>query len=168
MKLSRAVGFLIVSLLAPLPAAAEERIFDSGPGILRDPAVLACFAQLVREGEYGFRNFDSAAFLVPHADQSFGCIEWPQTHEFKVARWRGPMPPGVVAVAHTHPLSSPDPSPDNIYEARRIGMPIFILTPNLIRVVHADGRVETLVCRRMWVQAAETSRAITRLEFSTR
>jgi hypothetical protein len=161
MKLRRAVGFLIVSLLAPLAGAAEERIFDSGPGILRDPAVLACFAQLVREGEYGFRNFERAAFLISQADHSLQCIHWPSTHELKQARWSGPMPAGVVAVAHTHPLSSPNASPDDVHEARRIGMPIFILTPNLIKVVHADGRVETLVCR-MWIRAAETSVALGR------
>jgi hypothetical protein len=164
MRLTGAVGFVVLSILAPLSTTAAEPTFE----ILGDPSVLRCFARLVSDGGYGFRPSERAAFLVLEADQSLACIYWPATHEFKEARWRGPMPQGVVALAHTHPLSSPDASTDDINEARRIGMPIFILTPNLIRVVHADGRVETLVCCRVWVQAVETSGASAARRHSSR
>jgi hypothetical protein len=121
------------------------RAFDDSAAILHDRSVLACFSRLVRRSYSGFATSESAAFLVSQADGSLRCVDWPPTAEFKKARWSGPMPKGVVAAAHTHPLSVPYPSPDDITEARRTRMPIFVLTPNMINVVHADGRAETLV-----------------------
>jgi len=64
-------------------------------------------------------------------------------------------------MAHTHPLSSPFASPDDVKLARRIRMPIFVLTPNMVRVVHADGRVETLVDCKQWIPP-EVALTITR------
>jgi hypothetical protein len=41
------------------------------------------------------------------------------TNGFKVAHWSGPKLAGVVAVAHTRPVRSPYPSPDDVEQARR-------------------------------------------------
>jgi len=120
------------------------RTFDDGPAILRDRAALVCFSGLVIRSYAGFAKSESAAFLVLHPDGTLQCINWPSTGDFKQAHWSGPLPDGVVASAHTHPLSSPFPSPQDISEAQRVRMPIFVLTPNMINVVHVDGRVETL------------------------
>ena len=154
MKEATRAVLLIICVMPTLPMNAEQRVFDSGAGVLRDSTVIACFAHLVSGALYGFGTFEKAAFLVLQADHPVRCIDWPSTHEFKQARWSGPMPAGVVAVAHTHPLSSPDASPDDIKLARRIGMPIFVLTPDIVSVIHADGRVETLVYHKPWILAA--------------
>ena len=135
--------FMFVSVLL----GGSGRRFEDGPAILRDRSVLVCFSQLVKRSFSGFATFESAAFLVMQDDRSIQCIDWPKTHDFKQTRWSGPLPTGVVAMAHTHPLSSPFPSPQDIAEAQRAGMPIFVLTPNMINVVHADGRAETLTYR---------------------
>ncbi len=127
--------------------------FDDGPSILHNRSALVCFSHLVRRSYSGFATSESAAFLVLKADHSIQCIDWPSSNAFKQARWSGPFPAGVVALAHTHPLSSPYPSPDDIAQAQRIVMPIFVLTPNMINVIHADGRVETLTYRT-WTVAA--------------
>ena len=159
MKITRLVLPSILSVLASLLTCADDgyaqvsaqRTFDDGPGVLRQPSVIVCFAHLVSGALYGFGTFEKAAFLVLQTDHSVRCVDWPSTHEFKQAQWSGPMPAGVVAVAHTHPSSSPDASPDDIKLARRIRMPIFVLTPDIVSVIHADGRVETLVFHKPWI-----------------
>jgi hypothetical protein len=137
---------LLVGMLFQLPSmSADERsFFDDGPAVLRDPAVVACFVQVLRAGAYGGRNTERAAFLVVQADRSLECRDWPATHGFREARWVGPLPEGVVAVAHTHPQSFPDPSDQDLSEARRLGIPIFVLTPKIVTVAHSDGHRETL------------------------
>jgi len=156
-KITRLALPSILCTLASLLACADGYAFDDGPGVLRDPTVIACFAHLVRSALGGFATFEKAAFLALRADHSVQCIDWPSTREFKQAQWSGPMPSGVVAVAHTHPLSSPFASPDDVKLARRIRMPIFVLTPNMVSVVHADGRVEMLVYGKEWISALRKS-----------
>lgn len=152
MKIKKRVltSIVFASLLYGCHGFAQP--FDDGPAILRDHSVLVCFSQLVRRSYSGFATSESAAFLVTQADGSIQCIDWPTTRDFKQARWSGPLPDGVVAMAHTHPLSSPFPSPEDMAEARRVGMPIYVLTPNMINVVHADGRAETLVYKTWTVR----------------
>ncbi len=137
---------LLVGMLLPSPSmfAGDRSFFDDGPGVLRDPAVVACFVHVLQAGAYGGRQTERAAFLVMEADRSLQCRDWPATHEFREARWVGPLPEGVVAVAHTHPLSFPDPSDQDLSEARRLGIPIFVLTPKIVTVAHSDGHRETL------------------------
>ncbi len=131
-------------LLSPSLFAGGRSFYDDGPGVLRDPSVVACFVHVLRAGAYGGRNTERAAFLVVQVDHSLQCRDWPATHEFREARWVGPLPEGVVAVAHTHPQSFPDPSDQDLREASRLGIPIFVLTPKIVTVAHSDGHRETL------------------------
>jgi len=131
-------------LLSPSMFAADRPFFDEGPGVLRDPDVVACLVHVLQAGAYGSRETERAAFLVVQADQTLECRDWPATHAFREARWVGPLPEGVVAVAHTHPVSFPDPSDQDLSEARRLGIPIFVLTPKIVTVAHSDGHRETL------------------------
>lgn len=151
--------FMFISLVSCLK---DGYAFDDGSGVLRDRSALVCFAHLVKQSYSGFATFESAAFLVLQADHSLRCIDWPSTHGFKQAQWSGPMPAGVVAMAHTHPLSTPFASPDDIKLAKRIGMPIFVLTPNMISVIHADGRVETLTYRPWTAGAGKVEESVRR------
>jgi hypothetical protein len=143
----------ILSVTAPM-WADDRLILDDGPGILRDPAVLSCFTHLLSESGYGARNSERAAFLVAQKDRSIQCLDWPATQEFREARWSGPVPAGVVALAHTHPPSFPYPSDQDVEEAKRLGMPIFVLTPKIVSVVHVTGRRETLAYRAEWIRGA--------------
>jgi hypothetical protein len=72
-------------------------------------------------------------------DQTFECIYWPATHEFKRGHWSGSFPDRTIAIAHTHLFSSPHASPEDRREAQRIAMPIFVISPRFISVIHADG-----------------------------
>jgi hypothetical protein len=151
-------GVLIICVMVSLPMKAEQRVFDTGAGVLHDTTLLVCFAHLMSEARYGFASVERAAFLVLDADRSVRCIDWPPMQEFKEARWNGPIPNGTVAIAHTHPFSSPYPSPDDRREARHIGMPIFVLSPQIITLIHRDGREETLACCKVWLVSDRKSR----------
>jgi proteasome lid subunit RPN8/RPN11 len=80
-------------------------------------------------------------------------VEWPAGNDFRMARWSGPRPRGVVAIAHTHPRAFPAPSDADIDQAKRAGMSIFVLTPTSIRVIHADGRTERLADSAEWIES---------------
>jgi proteasome lid subunit RPN8/RPN11 len=147
---TRALLLVTISLITNVPAHAQRGLLTSDSDLFRDLSVQACFANLMREARSGFTSEESAAFVVMNADGALRCIDWPATHAFKEAHWKGPIPAGVVAMAHTHPLRSPYPSVDDRNEAVRIGMPIFVLSPQIISLVHRNGDEETLLCCKVW------------------
>ena len=118
---TRALVLTAICLVTNLPLQAEQRISSSEADVLHDPSVVACFAHLLREAGFGFAPVERAAFVFMNADGEFRCLDWPPTHQFKAAHWNGPIPVGVVALAHTHPVVSPYPSVDDRDEAVRIG-----------------------------------------------
>ena len=150
----RALLLTVICLVTNIPLKAEQRISTSEADVLHDPSVLACFAHLLREAGFGFAPVERAAFVFMNADGEFRCLDWPATHQFKAAHWKGPIPVGVVAIAHTHPVASPYPSVDDRNEAVRIGMPIFVISPQIISVVQRNGREETLMCCKVWSERA--------------
>jgi hypothetical protein len=127
-------------------------VFSAGPAALRDRAVVQCFAQLVRNAKLGRVDSERAAFLVLH-EEGVECMEWPAGNDFRMARWSGPRPRGVVAIAHTHPLAFPAPSDGDIDQAKRSGISIFVLTAMSVRVIHADGRTERLADNAEWMES---------------
>jgi JAB domain-containing protein similar to deubiquitination enzymes len=93
-----------------------------------------CFAAVLKEGGYGFRNEERAAFLVARADGSYDCAMWPRTNGVERTQWDGVIPPGTVAIAHTHPRAKPLPSQQDMRESKRLGMPIYVVTPSGVTV----------------------------------
>jgi hypothetical protein len=126
-------------------------VFQPGPAALRDKAVVDCFAHLLRDAKLGSVDTERAAFLVLEPE-GIRCVDWPVTNDFRSARWSGPRPAGVVAVAHTHPDRFPYPSKEDIDQAERTSIPIFVLTPRMIHVIHADRRAEILARTADWAQ----------------
>jgi proteasome lid subunit RPN8/RPN11 len=147
---TRALLLTAICLITDVPAHAQQRILLAESELIHDRSLLVCFAHLMGEARSGFAPEESAAFIVMSADGAFRCIDWPSTHGFKEARWKGPIPSGVVAMAHTHPLASPYPSVDDRNEAVRIGMPIFVLSPQIVSLVRRNGDEKTLLCCKVW------------------
>ena len=56
-----------------------------------------------------------------------------------------------MAVAHTHPAQSPDASVHDCDEARRLGMPIFVLTPESVVLIDARDGLPQSIARRGWL-----------------
>jgi hypothetical protein len=53
-----------------------------------------------------------------------------------------------VAIAHTHPANLPDASHHDCDEARRLGIPMFVLTPQSVVLIGSrDGRAERIASR---------------------
>src|SRR5258708_6123940 len=74
-------------------------------------------------------DFEQAAFIIRHQDGGLSTIDWPSGHLFRKASWSGPVPPGTIAIIHTHPLRMPRPSQIDMVEATRTGLTIYAVTP---------------------------------------
>jgi len=86
-------------------------------------------------------DYEIAAFAVRAADGSVSLVFWSDTRRFHGAQWSGRLPDGVVAVLHTHPYRSPLPSLRDAAEARRLGLPFYVVSRGALSVVEPDGRV---------------------------
>lgn len=119
--------------------------------LVADPTALDMFSRVLRLGLFGFRDEESAAFIVKRNDQ-LQCIIWPPTNEFHRASYRQALPEGVVAIVHTHPMSSPRPSSVDRETAQRLGIPIYAINLANIYQVDALGRVIAHVRNRQWAR----------------
>ncbi len=90
-------------------------------------------------------RYDSerAAFLVRRVDGRLVVVAWPAGGPAD-AEYRGRIPLGCVAVIHTHPSRTPQPSRRDIAEARRIGIPIVVITSQSVTVAMPTGATAQL------------------------
>ncbi|MGH9458509.1 MAG: hypothetical protein ACRD2J_12830 [Thermoanaerobaculia bacterium] len=114
------------------------------PALELDTADVALLADLLAEGGYGRLPIERAAFLVLTPGGERRCVLWPVTAELRAARFRGTIPPGTFAIAHTHPLDQPNPSPGDIATAESLGLPVIVITPRRIAAAVPFGGTEVL------------------------
>ena len=122
-----------------------------------DPLIRASFAELVRQGGYGSWATEEAAFVIRGDDGGYRLVVWRSEREVLRRTYRGAIPRGAVAIVHTHPRERPYGSPADQQTARRLAMPVFVLTPLNIVVVTPDGRNVALVRNETWVLSAAGS-----------
>jgi hypothetical protein len=103
---------------------------------------------------------ETAAFLVRDTAGDLQCLLWPETNEYQKQTFPGELPPRTVAVIHTHPETLPNPSKADIEQARRLGLPLFVLTRQRVTAVDAEGNVVPVVARSLWA----TERPLQRCE----
>jgi hypothetical protein len=106
-------------MLALLLAASLE---------LASPQALYWYDQLLAEGGYGRFDRERAAFLIREAGGTLTLAPWPHG-SFRHASFRGAIPPRTIAILHTHPANAPQPSAQDRAEAKRLGIPIVVITP---------------------------------------
>lgn len=124
-------GLLVLLLFISLRVeAADLRRYSA---IVDDPDAIACFDRLVRLAGYGRRSDERAAFLVER-DGRIACVAWPSRNEYQAASWESAWPEGVIAIAHTHPRELPLPSANDRREARRLQLPVIVLTPGRLEI----------------------------------
>jgi len=126
-----------------------------GAELVAQPNVAACFAALLKLGGYGKRPQERAAFLVLHADRTFGCVVWPATFGYRSERWSGPIPDGTIAIVHTHPEPEPEPSSFDVAEAKRIGVPIVVLTTHAVTAAYPSARATVTLAGNDWTSRGE-------------
>jgi proteasome lid subunit RPN8/RPN11 len=52
---------------------------------------------------------------------------WEEPSEYRRASWNRRIPEGTVAVIHTHPADSPEPSSHDFAEAARLDAPVIVV-----------------------------------------
>jgi hypothetical protein len=121
--------------------------------IMQNREVTSGFATLVKNAGYGRRADEQAGFLVVDDAGHFRVVSWPVSNRHHAQEWRGAIPDGTIAVAHTHPVESPYASVHDCDEARRLGMPIFVLTPESVVLIDARNGLPQPIARRGWLDA---------------
>jgi proteasome lid subunit RPN8/RPN11 len=123
----------------------------------RNPDAIAALSDLARQGAEQKRDIEVAAFLVQESDGTISCLRWPVSEETLIARFKGQIPPRVVAVAHTHPRWNPQPTRWDIDEARRTGLPIYVLTRYDVYVIDpSSGESIHVIERQNWTSRTST------------
>ena len=87
---------------------------------------------------------EAAAFLVGRSDGALDLVHWPRSRTYRSAHWNGPLPQDTLAIIHTHPSKVPYPSLQDRAEARRLGLPIYVVSPRLLCTAETDG---TTTCK---------------------
>jgi proteasome lid subunit RPN8/RPN11 len=98
---------------------------------------------------------EAAAFITCSSNGTFDTRRWPITNYYEKQVFNGALPADVVAIVHTHPpYSTARPSPGDIAQAKRLGMPVYVLTRWSIYFADASGNVIRVVEARNWVSDA--------------
>ena len=94
---------------------------------------------LWKKGGYGSNATERSEWIIKNGN-NYGSVPWPWSAEVGKETWKGPLPVGTVAIAHTHPdKSSPKPSTTGGNTGRgdqgtadKIGLPVYVVTRNAI------------------------------------
>jgi hypothetical protein len=84
--------------------------------------------ELLRDARWGTGRFEQAAFAVVDNDHRIRFIRWRVRGTETRAHYVGPVPPNAIAIVHTHPNRLPEPSRDDGAVAKRLGMPVYVVT----------------------------------------
>ena len=113
-----------------------------------DPEVRKAMWRLMEETHYGFGETEEAMFIVRAEDGRLSFVRWTSLGQPLKARWTGAIPPGTIAIAHTHPNSRPRPSEVDAATARRLGLPVYVITQS--RITRTLGGDSATVVRGEW------------------
>lgn len=158
MRPSRRLVLILLVLCGVMETRAQERAhsgrFDLREA-LEDDRVLGLFADLAWNATRRGGSVEAAAFLIADPERGMECRIWPHSAAKRRESFRGVIPPGTVAIVHTHPNGIPRPSRADVAEAKRIGLPIYVLSRIDIWAVNsADGAEVPLVERKNWIAKA--------------
>lgn len=130
----------------PPPIRLTEE--PEGPAILlEDRGVLALFEDLFRRAMMGSQDIERAAFLTIENGR-FACLLWPASRDFRRETFKGTIPPGTVAIVHTHPNRVAKASVQDRATAKQTGLPLFTITWSNITIVDPLTGIETWPVRR--------------------
>ena len=132
---------VLVTMLATTTAASANEL-------IADHRALTQSWELLRAADYGQSTKERAAFLVRDENGGLKLVPWEFGAESMRATYRGSIPEGTVAIVHTHPNALPYPSRGDKELARRLALPVYVLTRH--SVSFTDGSKTELVARGDW------------------
>jgi hypothetical protein len=116
-----------------------------------DPRFLAVLQDIAHRGAFQIDQQEVAAFLVRDANGTISSVMWPHSADRRSEHYDGAIPAGTVAIAHTHPWQADQhPSRGDVEQARKIGLPIYVVTRSNLYVVDSSGEVIELFARTNW------------------
>jgi hypothetical protein len=107
-------------------------------GDLCSPQAIVWYDELLAAGGYGRLPRERAAFLIRESGGTLTLQPWPDG-AFRHATFRGVVPPRTIAVLHTHPRGESQPSSRDRGEARRLGLPVVVITPEGVVAAFPEG-----------------------------
>ena len=145
--------------------AVQPDTLTSNPDVLKD------FYCLWQKGGYGFSPTERSEW-VTKSGNSYGSTPWPWSAITGQETWKGPIPAGTIANAHTHPdrsnrTSRNDPRPSTLGGVTGRGdqgsadvtnLPFYVVTANAIwkAVPHAKDSIQ--VADRDWWKPFEKAK----------
>jgi hypothetical protein len=124
---------------APMPRAIELPTVAVPASMFEQESVRNCFDEIEQLAGHGRYAHERAAFLVVNDENRFDCVLWPASFQHQSERWRGAIPRGTAAIAHTHPREFPNPSAGDSELAQQLGIPVFVLTPSGVTAAEGGG-----------------------------
>lgn len=131
---------VLVALLGSTIAVAADPAADA--------RTIALSWELLRDARYGSAKIEHSAFLVVDASGELGLVKWNGEATRMSATHRGRIPAGAVAILHTHPNDLPNPSSADHALARKLKMPVYVLTRRSI--TRTDGERMELIALGDW------------------
>ena len=92
---------------------------------------------LLRDADWGTSSLEKAAFVVREPDGRIDFVRWTRSGD-RIAEYRGDIPWNAVAIVHTHPNSQPLPSWRDKHVARRLAMPVYVVTRGHVFATSGD------------------------------
>ena len=121
-----------------------------------DPALIGILRTLANRGAFLRNDMEVAAFIVRDGNGELACQMWPHTASIRAAHYQGAVPAGTVAVAHTHPIYAEQPSRGDIEQAKRIGLPIYVITRWSLYVVDpSSGASVAVISQKNWTRSPQ-------------
>lgn len=130
---------------------------------LVDAQQLSLFAELLERAKHLPTGRESAAFLVRDSDNGLHLIRWPASTTARQSTYRGRIPAGTIAIAHTHPelIHLRMPSAQDAALARNSGLDVYVITRAEIWVARgATGNVIRVVSNGNWSAGAHPRRSL--------
>ena len=112
-------------------------------GDLCSPQANVWYDELLAAGGYGRLPRERAAFLIRESDGTLTLEPWADGG-FRHASFRGVLPERTIAVLHTHPFGDPRPSAHDREEARRLKMPVLVVTTDAVIAAMPNGAITTI------------------------
>lgn len=128
--------------------------------VTSDPHNLERMYHLFEKSGFGHRETERAGMITQNNGQ-YGCTAFPWSAAYRKEEWpRGkPLPPGTIAVAHTHPnTAGQEPSAGDQATASRIHLPIYTITRTGIYKYDPVTRTITKEEDSQWVNRAQQAR----------